>query len=59
MPSARGLPFPVADDLLARLPPIQFDHINFFGRYAFTRTPVPGTHPLGDPHTTEGDVEEE
>ena len=43
--------FPVTDELLARLSPIQFDHINFLGRYAFTRTPAPGTRPLGDPHS--------
>lgn len=27
--------FPGTDDLLARLSPLQFDHINFLGRYAF------------------------
>ncbi|MCA6091006.1 transposase [Streptomyces sp. SCA3-4] len=27
--------FPVTDELLARLSPLQFDHINFLGRYAF------------------------
>jgi hypothetical protein len=51
--------FPVTDDLLARLSPIQFDHINFLGRYAFTRTPAPGTRPLSDPHRTGDDVDEE
>ncbi|KJS62399.1 transposase [Streptomyces rubellomurinus] len=48
--------FPVTDDLLPRLSPIQFDHINFLGRYAFTRIPAPGMRPLGDPHTSEDDV---
>ncbi|MFJ6394070.1 hypothetical protein ACIQJT_41590 [Streptomyces sp. NPDC091972] len=34
--------FPVTDALLARFSPLQYDHINFLGRYAFTRPPVPG-----------------
>ncbi|GAA1003343.1 hypothetical protein Aple_003330 [Acrocarpospora pleiomorpha] len=29
--------FPVTDEMCARLSPIAFDHINFLGRYAFTR----------------------
>lgn len=29
--------FPVTDDLLARLSPLQYDHIDFLGRYVFTR----------------------
>ncbi len=49
--SAGGICFPVTDDLLTRLSPIQFDHINFLGRYAFTRSSAPGTRPLRDPHT--------
>ncbi len=48
--------FPVTGELLARLPPLQFGHINFLGRYAnflgryaFTRLPVPGLRRLRDP----------
>ncbi|MER7795492.1 Tn3 family transposase [Streptomyces sp. NPDC097640] len=42
--------FPVTDELLARLSPLQYDHINFLGRYAFTRPAAPGLRPLRDPH---------
>ncbi|MFI1797382.1 hypothetical protein ACH427_08505 [Streptomyces sp. NPDC020379] len=28
--------FPVTGDLLARLSPLQYDHISFLGRYAFS-----------------------
>ena len=42
--------FPVTDDLTARLSPLQYDHINFLGRYAFTRPPAPGMRPLRDPN---------
>ena len=42
--------FPVTDELLARPSPLQYDHINFLGRYAFTRPAVPGLRPLRDPH---------
>ena len=45
--------FPVTDDLIARLSPLQYNHINFFGRYAFTRPPAPGTRPLRDPNAPE------
>ena len=45
--------FPVTDDLIARLSPLQYDHINFLGRYAFTRPPAPGTRPLRDPNAPE------
>ncbi|MFJ7272040.1 Tn3 family transposase [Streptomyces sp. NPDC099050] len=41
--------FPVTDDLLARLSPLQFDHINFLGRYAFLRPPGAGRRPLCEP----------
>lgn len=45
--------FPVTDDFLARLSPLQFEHINFLGRYAFFRPQEPGRRPLrveeGDP----------
>ncbi|MFC4507317.1 Tn3 family transposase [Streptomyces vulcanius] len=34
--------FPVTDELLARLSPVQYDHINFLGRHAFTRPAAPG-----------------
>ncbi|WP_078625105.1 Tn3 family transposase [Streptomyces californicus] len=45
--------FPVTDDLLARLSPLQFDHINFLGRYAFFRPQEPGRRPL---RTEEGEL---
>jgi len=45
--------FPVTDDLVARLSPLQYDHINFLGRYAFTKPPAPGTRPLRDPNAPE------
>ena len=53
--------FPVTDELLARLSPLQYDHINFLGRYAFTRPAVPGLRPLRDPHNGDetGDSEDE
>jgi TnpA family transposase len=47
--------FPVTDELLARLSPLQYDHINFLGRYAFTRPAAPGLRKLRDPHTDEDD----
>ncbi|MDW6064617.1 Tn3 family transposase [Streptomyces sp. FXJ1.4098] len=43
--------FPVTGELLARLSPLQYDHINFLGRYAFTRPPAPGLRQLRDPHS--------
>ncbi|ASN23378.1 hypothetical protein LK07_04310 [Streptomyces pluripotens] len=43
--------FPVTDELLARLSPLQYDHINLLGRYAFTRPPAPGLRQLRDPHS--------
>ncbi|WP_435828337.1 Tn3 family transposase [Saccharopolyspora shandongensis] len=47
--------FPVTDELLARLSPLQYDHINFLGRYAFTRPATPGLRQLRDLHTDEDD----
>ncbi|KUN82737.1 hypothetical protein AQJ64_18505 [Streptomyces griseoruber] len=41
--------FPVTDDLLARLSPLQFDRINFLGRYAFFRPAEAGLRPLREP----------
>ncbi|MEV4310073.1 hypothetical protein [Nonomuraea sp. NPDC049624] len=32
--------FPVTDEMCARLSPIQYDHIDFLGRYAFFRAKV-------------------
>lgn len=43
--------FPVTDDLLARLSPLQFDHINFLGRYALFRPQEAGRRPLREPST--------
>jgi TnpA family transposase len=43
--------FPVTDELLTRLSPLQYDHINFLGRYVFTRPPAPGLRQLRDPHS--------
>jgi hypothetical protein len=40
--------FPVTDELPARLSPLRYDHIDFPGRYAFTRTAAPGLRPLRD-----------
>ncbi|SFI32751.1 Transposase and inactivated derivatives, TnpA family [Streptosporangium canum] len=34
--------FPVTQEMCARLSPICYDHINFLGRYAFTRADVTG-----------------
>ncbi|MFE4371707.1 Tn3 family transposase [Streptomyces sp. NPDC056835] len=45
--------FPVTDELLARLSPLQYDHINFLGRYAFTRPPAPGLRQPRDPNSDE------
>ncbi|MER7850607.1 Tn3 family transposase [Kitasatospora sp. NPDC096077] len=47
--------FPVTDDLLARLSPLQFDHINFLGRYAFLRPQDAGRRPLREPAAGEDD----
>ncbi|MGP4102081.1 hypothetical protein [Nonomuraea sp. KM90] len=33
---------PVTAEMCARLSPIQYDHINFLGRYAFSRADVAG-----------------
>ncbi len=33
----RGQGFPATEVMCARLSPIRYDHINFLGRYAFTR----------------------
>ncbi|MFI6519867.1 Tn3 family transposase [Spirillospora sp. NPDC050679] len=41
----------VTDELLARLSPLQYDHINFFGRYAFTRSLTPGLRQLRGPYS--------
>ncbi|MEU7002510.1 Tn3 family transposase [Nonomuraea sp. NPDC046570] len=34
--------FPVTEEMCARLSPIAYEHINFLGRYAFTRAEVAG-----------------
>lgn len=47
--------FPVTDDLLARLSPLQFEHINFLGRYAFLRPQEAGRRPLRAPGLPEDD----
>ncbi|QKV96984.1 Tn3 family transposase [Streptomyces sp. NA02950] len=41
--------FPETDELLARLSPLQYDHINFLGRYAFTRPAAPGLRHSSSP----------
>lgn len=42
--------FPVTDEMCARLSPIAYEHINFLGRYAFTRAdPAGGLRPFHDP----------
>ncbi|MFD4943714.1 Tn3 family transposase [Streptomyces sp. NPDC058409] len=43
--------FPVTDELLARLSPPEYDHINFLGRHAFTRPPATGLWQLRDPYS--------
>lgn len=43
--------FPVIDDLLARLSPLQFDRVNFRGCYAFPRPQEAGRRPLRGPST--------
>ncbi|WP_159007225.1 Tn3 family transposase [Streptomyces sp. NRRL S-813] len=57
--AADGLP--VTDELLARLSPLQYDHINFLGHYAFTWTTTPGLRQLRDPQRHDGteDIEDE
>ncbi|GAX58171.1 hypothetical protein AQJ27_39780 [Streptomyces olivochromogenes] len=47
--------FPVTGDLLACLSPLQFDHINFLGRYVFFRPQEAGRRPLREPSTGEED----
>ncbi|WP_374985120.1 hypothetical protein [Streptomyces fradiae] len=47
--------FPITDELLARLSPLQYDHTDFRARYAFTRPAVPGLRQLRDPHTDDED----
>lgn len=45
----RAQGFPVTDEMCARLSPIQYEHINFLGRYAFTRADVgSGLRPFHD-----------
>jgi hypothetical protein len=51
--------FPVTDELFARLSPLQFDHINFLGRYAFFRPAGAGLRPLRNPDAAEDDIEGE
>jgi hypothetical protein len=42
--------FPVTDEMCARLSPICYGHINFLGRYAFTRAELDtGLRPFHDP----------
>jgi hypothetical protein len=41
----------VALSFEARLSPLQFDHINFLGRYAFSRPQEAGRRPLREPST--------
>jgi TnpA family transposase len=40
---------PIPDELLAGLSPLICDHINFHGRYPFTRPELDGLRPLRDP----------
>ncbi|WP_433539398.1 Tn3 family transposase [Streptosporangium sandarakinum] len=45
----RAQGFPVTDEMCARLSPIAYEHINFLGRYAFTRADVgSGLRPFHD-----------
>ncbi|MBG0823619.1 Tn3 family transposase [Planomonospora sp. ID91781] len=44
--------FPVTGEMCSRLSPIAFEHINFLGRYSFTRAdPAAGLRPFHDPAT--------
>jgi hypothetical protein len=44
----------VSDELLARLSPLQFEHINFHGRYTFAPPQLGGAlRPLRDPHAAD------
>jgi TnpA family transposase len=43
--------FPITSEMTARLSPLQFDHINFLGRYAFTQPPAGALRPLRGPET--------
>lgn len=52
-PAADG--FPVTDELPARLSPLQYDHVDFLGRYAVTRPAAPGLRQLRDPRADAGD----
>lgn len=38
----------------ARLSPLQYDPINFLGRYSYARPPTPGLRQLRDPHSDNG-----
>jgi hypothetical protein len=41
--------FPVTDELLARICPLQYEHINFLGCCAFTRPPTSRPAPTTRP----------
>jgi hypothetical protein len=48
----RAQGFPATDEMCARLSPICYEHINFLGRYSFTRAdPTTGLRPFHDPTT--------
>ncbi|WP_224284378.1 transposase [Streptomyces sp. LS1784] len=49
--------FLVTNDLLAHLSPLQFDLINFLGRYAFLRPQEAGHRPLRAPGLPDDDGE--
>lgn len=53
----QGITCTAMRDLLVdyRLSPLQYDHVNFLGRYAFIRPAAPGPRKLRDPHTDEDD----
>jgi TnpA family transposase len=46
---------PIPDELLADLSPLICDHINFHGRYPFTRPELDGLRPLRDPDAPDED----
>jgi Tn3 transposase DDE domain-containing protein len=51
--------YPVQEEDVARLSPLQFKHINFLGRYAFS-APLPGQlRPLRDPAALDEDEDDE
>ncbi len=43
---------PVTDEMIARLSSLQFEHINFLDRYAFTQPDITTLRSLREPDTS-------